>query len=241
MIAVRFLGLFVVSSLSMTFVASSKTIKCPPGQVAETVSRGIFGSALGSGPFEVCSDIKGSTPPISVSPPEPTDTSDEGTVEIKLADPDDAELGDIDTFFYRVAIPPGKKLALMKKPSLKSKVMATLANGTRNIKLRKLGYAGGRKWANLCTSGKCGWAIARHFRRQERRSSNRGTLMEVAFPEINIFVRPSVESRIVRTLVEGSRVALKKTRSDKHGEGWVRVCGSGWCGWAGKEFFAPAR
>lgn len=241
MIAMRFLGLSVVPLLLMTSVASSQKTKCPPGQVAETVSQGILGSALGSEPFEVCNDIKGTAAPIAVSPSEPTNTSDEGTLVIKLADPDDAELGNIDTFFYRVAIHPGKKLALMKKPSLKSKVMAVLPNGARDIRLRKLGYAGGRKWVNLCAGRKCGWAVARYFRRQEKRPSNRGTVLEVAFPEINIFVQPRVESRIIRSLVEGSRVALRETIPGKYEDGWIRVCGSGWCGWAGREFFTPVR
>ena len=168
-------------------------------------------------------------------------TEDKGTVEIKLADPNDVKLGDIETSFYEVAIPSGKKLALMKNPSLKSRVMATLPNGTRDIRIRKLGYAGGRKWASLCTGKKCGWAIAKHFRQQNRQSTDGIELVEVAFPKVYVFSKPTVHSRKIRSLIGGQRLSVKEITTNESGDGWIRICGSGWCGWAGQDYFNPVR
>lgn len=176
-----------------------------------------------------------------VQPAEPRDTSNEGTVEIKLANPNDAELGNIETSFYEVAIPSGKKLALMKEPSVRSTVLTALPNGTRNIQIKKLGYVGDRKWANLCTAGNCGWAIAKHFRLQNQNSSNRLGHVEVAFPEVYVFSKPTVNSRKIRSLNGGQRVALKEIKTNANGDGWIRVCGTGWCGWAGQGFFDPVQ
>jgi|GEM_PF-5568110 len=176
-----------------------------------------------------------------VQPAKPKDTSNEGTVEIKLANPDDAELGNIETNFYEVAVPSGKKLALMKKPSVRSSVVAALPNGTRDIRVRKLGYVGNKKWANLCASRKCGWAVAKHLRRQNQKSSNNIKFVEVAFPEVYVFEKPTVNSQKIKSLTGGRKVALKEIITNANGDGWIRVCGTGWCGWAGQEFFNPAQ
>lgn len=163
------------------------------------------------------------------------------TPNIRLANPNDAELGNIETSFYEVTIPSDKKLGLMREPSVRSAVVAALPNGTGDIRIRKLGYVGNRKWANICASSKCGWAIAKHLRRQNQQSTSGTKLVEVAFPTAEIFSKPSVNSRKIRTLTGGKSVALKEIITNEYGDGWIRICGSGWCGWALQDMFSPVR
>lgn len=145
-------------------------------------------------------------------------TEDEGTVEIKLADPNDVKLGDIETSFYEVAVPAGNKLALMKEPSSKSKMIAALPNGTRDIRIRKLGYAGNRKWANLCSSGKCGWAIAKHFRQQIQQSTDGKATTDVKhfFPlKIGRYWKYETKDNGQKTRLSIDRIVAKKTIAGK--------------------------
>ena len=129
----------------------------------------------------------------------------------------------------------------MKEPSARSTMVAALPNGTRDIRIRKLGYVGDKKWANLCASRKCGWAIAKHLRRQPEKSSNNIGRVEVAFPEVYVFSEPTVNSRKIQSLIGGKRVALKEIITNADGDGWIRICGKGWCGWAGQDFFNPVQ
>lgn len=235
----RFYGVLIIALLTMGKLAHSQTLKCPPGQVAETISQGIMGSALRK-PFETCVDIY-SSDPVFVSPSIPKDTSDEGTIEIKLADPQSGELKDFEEFFYRVAIPPGKYLPLLSQPSKKTREITKLRNDAKDIKIKKIGRVKRTMWANVCTSSYCGWVYANYLRRQSKISSRRIQLVEVAFPTVDIFRRPSVNSQKIKSLISARRVTLKETIKNANDENWIKICGIGWCGWAEQEYFNPVR
>jgi len=66
------------------------------------------------------------------------------------------------------------------------------------------------------------------------------TPMIVAFPELNVFVDPNVESEQVGTLVKGDLAEVSKRFTDIDGVEWGYICAEKMCGWVATEFLAPA-
>lgn len=178
-----------------------------------------------------------------VSPSKSTESRkpDKAGVKIRLANPKSGELEDFENFFYAIKIPYDKRMLVLNRPDRFAGEVTRLRNGARNIRIKKLDRVKGRLWANICGPGYCGWAVAKHLRRQRLKSVGRRKYIEAMYPEINVFARATVNSRKLRSLFARQRVELIKTIYGEDGYKWVRICGRNWCGWATSEFFKPVK
>lgn len=66
------------------------------------------------------------------------------------------------------------------------------------------------------------------------------TPMVVAFPELNVFVEPDVESGQVGTLVKDDLAEVSRRFTDEDGTEWGYMCAERICGWVATEFLVPA-
>ncbi|WP_132546323.1 hypothetical protein [Rhodovulum euryhalinum] len=162
---------------------------------------------------------------------------DEAWIEDRLSESAEAEMTGFDQFFYRVEIPEDQALLLLEAPSAGALEVIRLLPGATDLRVRGLDRSEGLLWADLCAGAQCGWAVAHHLRRQAPIAPNRARYVEAAYPEVNVFLEPSVRSGYMGKVEAGQRFEPGVTATDENGDTWVRICGEGWCGWAGEEFF----
>lgn len=165
-------------------------------------------------------------------------TEDRTSVDDRMADPTGGELEDFEQFFYRIEIPEGKKLVVFEDPSLNAEEIIRLLPGANDLQVNKLEQTEGRVWASLCASSQCGWVIADYLRRDKKRSEAGFGFAEVAYPEVNLFTDPTVQSPLIGVLKQGEKYKPDLVVTDDDGADWIRICGGNWCGWAGREFFS---
>lgn len=155
----------------------------------------------------------------------------------RMADPTGGQLKDFEQFFYRIDIPSDKSLIMYETPSTSAPEVIRLLPGANDLQVNRLRQAEGRVWANLCASSQCGWSIANYLRRDKKRSEAGFGFVEVAYPEVNLFTEPTVESPLIGVLKQGEKYKPDLVETDKEGIDWIRICGSNWCGWAAREYF----
>jgi hypothetical protein len=237
------------------FVKGNWFISIDEARDVETVKAAIHALARGLDDPETTDQVGGGA---SVSPPEPIVKPDPATgteardnpeedpdngvsIKDRLAGDEEGQLKDFEQFFYRVEIPQDKRLVVFESPALNAPVMVRLLPDAGDLRVLGLQRAAGLLWANLCAGNQCGWALAKYLHRQSNMPPEGGGNVEVAFPEVNVFMDPSVESWRVSAVHSGERFTPTTVVTDDNGETWIRICGTNWCGWAASEFFARVK